>query len=97
MSMQQHSAHTPTYPCNNEEITMQSIIALKQPLKHFLRMLVVLSIFAIGFMFAVVETMNGRYGVEISEIQKPVTVSIVEIAAGSKAPGLKTTNISPLP
>jgi hypothetical protein len=76
---------------------MPSLIALKQPLKHYLRMLVVLLIFAGGFMFAVVETMEGRYGAEIPEIQKPVTVSMVEVATGCQAPGLKTANIGSLP
>jgi hypothetical protein len=75
---------------------MPSIIALKQPLKHFLRMSVVLLIFAGGLMFAVVETMNGRYGVEIPEIQKPAIVSIVGVVSGSKASGLEPTNIAPL-
>jgi len=58
---------------------MPSLIALKQPLKHYLKMLVVLLIFAGGFMIAVVETMEGRYGAEILEIQKPVTVSMVGV------------------
>ncbi len=76
---------------------MPFLTALKQPLKHSLKMLVVLLIFTGGFMLAVVETMSGRYGVEIAEIQKPGTVSMVDIVSGSKAPGLKTANMGPLP
>jgi hypothetical protein len=48
-------------------------------------------------MFAVVESMAGRYGAEIPKIQKPVTVSMVEVATGCQAPGLKTANIGSLP
>jgi hypothetical protein len=83
----QHPAHTFIGARQKEEITMQSIIALKQPLKHYLSMLVVLLVFTTGFMFAVVETMSWRNILEIPEIQKSVTVSTVEVAR----------NIAPLP
>jgi hypothetical protein len=76
---------------------MPSLIASKQHLKHYLKMFVVLLIFAGGFMFSVVETMGGRYGVEMPEIQKPAAVSMVEVATGCKAPGLTSPNIGPLP
>jgi hypothetical protein len=97
-SAQPHSAHAPTGPCKKKD-AMPSLIALKQPLKHYLKMLVVLMIFAsgFGFMFAVAETTRGRYRVEIPEIQKSVTVSMVDVVTGSKAAGLKTTNITSLP
>jgi hypothetical protein len=83
----QHPAHTFIRARQKEEIAMQSIIALKQPLKHYLSVLVVLLVFTTGFMFAVVETMSWRNILEIPEIQKSVTVSTVEVAR----------NIAPLP
>ena len=50
--MQPHSEHAQTGPRKKED-AMPSLIALKQPLKHFLRIVVVLLILATGFMFTV--------------------------------------------
>jgi hypothetical protein len=95
-SVQPHSAHAQTGPRKKED-AMPSLIALKQTLKHYLKMSVVLLIFASGLMLAVVETMGGRSSVEILKIQKPVAVSVVEVAGEANHPVAASMNSALFP
>lgn len=65
---------------------MLSLTALKQPLKHYLKMLVVLMIFASGFMFAVAETTRGDIVLKFWKSGNPPPLRSSTLCPGAEHP-----------